>query len=198
MEHWKKVAWKGQGLGTSVYMSQQPLQIVNVSKDPRSQNLAFFARHRIVSYLSLPLAAKGTPLGILSLFTQQEHEFTRKEIDFISAVANQAAIAIQNFLLFAQVKDQSEKLRRALVEVESAKHELELDIFKRKEIEHALRESEARKTAILHSALDCIITIDHKGGILDFNPAAERTFGYSRAYALGKESSSRRRAPARI
>ena len=38
--------------------------------------------------------------------------------------------------------------------------------------------SESRKAAILHSALDCIITIDHEGRVLDFNPAAERTFGY--------------------
>ncbi|MGH7845642.1 MAG: PAS domain S-box protein [Candidatus Binatia bacterium] len=187
LERWKKVAWKGQGLGTSVYESQQPLQILNVNMDPRSQNRAFFARHGIVSYLSLPLAARGAPLGILSLFTQQEHEFTREEIDFISAAANQAAIAIQNSLLFKQVKDQSEKLQRALVEAETAKHELELDMFKRKEIEHALRESEARKTAILQSALDCIVTIDHDGAVLDFNPAAERTFGYSSAQAARKE-----------
>jgi PAS domain S-box-containing protein len=42
--------------------------------------------------------------------------------------------------------------------------------------EAALRRSEARKAAILKSALDCIITIDHEGRVVDFNPAAERTF----------------------
>jgi two-component system, cell cycle sensor histidine kinase and response regulator CckA len=51
----------------------------------------------------------------------------------------------------------------------------------------ALRESEARVAAILETALDCIITIDHIGRVLDFNPAAERTFGYSRAEAIGRE-----------
>jgi len=48
--------------------------------------------------------------------------------------------------------------------------------------------SEARKTAILATALDCIITIDHRGHIVEFNPAAERTFGYSRADALGRDT----------
>ena len=47
--------------------------------------------------------------------------------------------------------------------------------------------SEARKTAILNSALDCIMTIDDAGRITEFNPAAERTFGYSRDEVLGKE-----------
>jgi PAS domain S-box-containing protein len=51
----------------------------------------------------------------------------------------------------------------------------------------ALGQSEARKTAILDSALDCIMTIDHEGRITEFNPAAERTFGYRRDEVAGKE-----------
>lgn len=52
--------------------------------------------------------------------------------------------------------------------------------------ERALKDSEARKSAILEAALDSIVTMDHAGLITEFNPAAERTFGYSRAAALGK------------
>jgi two-component system, cell cycle sensor histidine kinase and response regulator CckA len=52
--------------------------------------------------------------------------------------------------------------------------------------EQALQESDARKGAILEAALDCIVSTDHTGSITEFNPAAERTFGYSRADALGK------------
>ena len=40
---------------------------------------------------------------------------------------------------------------------------------------------------ILESALDCIITIDHTGHVLEFNPAAERTFGYRHSEAIGRE-----------
>ena len=36
---------------------------------------------------------------------------------------------------------------------------------------------EARKSAILESALDCWITMDHQGRVVEFNPAAERVFG---------------------
>jgi len=43
----------------------------------------------------------------------------------------------------------------------------------------ALKESEARKSAIAKAALDCIITIDAQGMVIEFNPAAERTFGYT-------------------
>ena len=47
--------------------------------------------------------------------------------------------------------------------------------------------SETRKTAILETALDCIIAMDHHGRVVEFNPAAERTFGYRRADVLGEE-----------
>jgi len=51
----------------------------------------------------------------------------------------------------------------------------------------ALRASEARQAAILKSALDAIVTIDHEGCVLDFNPAAVAMFGYSREEAVGQE-----------
>lgn len=60
-----------------------------------------------------------------------------------------------------------------------------LDITERKKVDERLRASEALKGAILEAALDCIITIDHDSRIVEWNPAAERTFGYTRQAALG-------------
>lgn len=59
----------------------------------------------------------------------------------------------------------------------------------RKQAEHSLRQSEERMRAILDSALDCIITMDHHGRVAEFNPAAEKTFGYSREEAIGQSLS---------
>jgi PAS domain S-box-containing protein len=64
------------------------------------------------------------------------------------------------------------------------------DVTEQLAAENRLRESEARKTAILESALDCIVTIDHEGRVVEFNPAAERTFGYSRSDAVGQDMAS--------
>ncbi|MDP9004522.1 MAG: PAS domain S-box protein, partial [Verrucomicrobiota bacterium] len=50
----------------------------------------------------------------------------------------------------------------------------------------ALRVSEERMRSTIESALDCIVTIDERSVILDFNPAAERTFGYKREAVVGR------------
>ncbi|HKW09309.1 MAG TPA: ATP-binding protein [Gemmatimonadaceae bacterium] len=44
-----------------------------------------------------------------------------------------------------------------------------------------------RNAAVVEIALDCVITIDHDGRILEWNPAAERTFGHSRGAVLGRQ-----------
>jgi PAS domain S-box-containing protein len=52
--------------------------------------------------------------------------------------------------------------------------------------DRALRQSEERMRAVLESALDCVITMDHQGRVMEFNPAAEKTFGYRREQAIGQ------------
>jgi PAS domain S-box-containing protein len=61
-----------------------------------------------------------------------------------------------------------------------------VDVTATRLTQEALRSSEARKSAIFASAMDCVVTIDHEGLIVDFNPAAENTFGYRRDDVLGR------------
>jgi PAS domain S-box-containing protein len=61
-----------------------------------------------------------------------------------------------------------------------------LDVTEQKTAVDALADQSARTRAIVESAMDSIISIDHLGRLLDFNPAAERTFGYRRDEVLGR------------
>jgi two-component system sensor kinase FixL len=56
-------------------------------------------------------------------------------------------------------------------------------------LEQALAESESRKSAILESALDPIITVNAAGVITEFNRAAEQVFGHPRSRVLGTRPS---------
>jgi PAS domain S-box-containing protein len=60
------------------------------------------------------------------------------------------------------------------------------DITERKRSEEALRESEGRKSAIVESSLNCIVAADDQGRVIEYNSAAERTFGFRRQDILGK------------
>ncbi|HEY8141251.1 MAG TPA: PAS domain S-box protein, partial [Kofleriaceae bacterium] len=60
------------------------------------------------------------------------------------------------------------------------------EITDRKLAELAREEAERLRLAALEAALDCYIATDDRGRIIEFNAAAERTFGYSRAEAIGQ------------
>src|SRR5712691_9993062 len=75
-----------------------------------------------------------------------------------------------------------EQLEQTTVEMELLRLERELEQAK-----EALRASEARQAAVLEASLDGVITIDHLGRIVEFNPAAERLFGHRHADVLGKD-----------
>jgi PAS domain S-box-containing protein len=59
------------------------------------------------------------------------------------------------------------------------------DAVERAHIEKDLRDSEALKGAIVEAALDCVVTVTGDSRVIGWNPAAERTFGYTREAALG-------------
>ena len=64
---------------------------------------------------------------------------------------------------------------------------LRSDVSDRKRSEEGLQESEALKTGIIDSAMDCIIAVDDDGRVIEFNPAAEGCFGLTREQAIGRE-----------
>ena len=61
-----------------------------------------------------------------------------------------------------------------------------IDLTDRKSAELALKRSEARKDAVVRTALDAVIGMSHDGLVTEFNPAAETMFGWSRNEAIGK------------
>jgi len=83
----------------------------------------------------------------------------------------------------ATVLEQTVRLENALAILED--HATELA-----QSRQIVASSEARKAAVLETALDAIVTMDDDGRIVEFNPAAENMFGYSRNQAMGSPMAS--------
>jgi PAS domain S-box-containing protein len=57
----------------------------------------------------------------------------------------------------------------------------------RRRAEATTKASQEFKSAVLTSSMDCIVGMNHRGLVVEFNEAAERLFGYRRDDALGQE-----------
>lgn len=76
--------------------------------------------------------------------------------------------------------------RRLRMQADRAGRELEVESIQRQRSEVALHKSHENLRAIFETALDSIITMDHEGRIAEFNPSAERIFGYRRDEVIGR------------
>jgi len=90
-----------------------PVVAHNIQTDPRTLDPEFYRKQGLVSYLGVPLLIKGQVLGVLVFLTREEHRFTDEEIQFLSILAGQAAMAIHNARLHDQAKKQALELEKA-------------------------------------------------------------------------------------
>ena len=149
-----------------------------------------------VSIVPLPLGLQGE-IGVIIAAAQRPDFPLQTEALLLSVAANQASIGLHEARLRSQQNRVAAELDRQVsqrtAELAAANQELKRELAEKGLVEERLRReeselkrSEVRKAAILDSALDCIITIDHEGRITEFNPAAEQTFLYRRDEVLGK------------
>lgn len=89
----------GEGIAGTVFLERKPI-ITNLgSADPR-----FIAKEVLSNTKSLlcaPLIAKGEVIGVINI-TNKKHDklFNQKDLEFVTSLANQAAIAIDNAKLY--------------------------------------------------------------------------------------------------
>jgi PAS domain S-box-containing protein len=149
-----------------------------------------------VSIVPLPLGLQGE-LGVIVAAAERTDFPRQTEALLLSVAANQASIGLQEARLLSHQKRLASELDQRVVqrtaELATANEELKKEFAERRLVEERLgqeerelKRSEIRKAAIVDSALDCIVTIDHEGYITEFNPAAEHIFGYPREEVLGK------------
>ncbi|OGQ82923.1 MAG: hypothetical protein A3F90_00320 [Deltaproteobacteria bacterium RIFCSPLOWO2_12_FULL_60_19] len=113
-EEWRAGRWwGGRGSANIVFETRAPVMAPNIQADPRVLDLEFFRKHGLISYLGVPLLVKGECLGVLSVYTREEHEFAPDEVEYLTALAGQAAIAIDNAQLYERSERQGIELARS-------------------------------------------------------------------------------------
>jgi signal transduction histidine kinase/CheY-like chemotaxis protein len=121
-EEWRTQEKKAlSGRAKTVVDTKAPVIVGNVQTDPRTHNRSIYFKYGLVSYAGVPLVAKAQVLGILNVYTKEAHEFSDGEMEFLMTLADQAAIAIHNAQLYADM-ERSNKVKSEFLSVVS--HEL--------------------------------------------------------------------------
>lgn len=101
------------GRARQVLENKTPVMVRDVATDPATHDLETYRRSGIVSYIAVPLIVEGGAIGLLNLYTREDHPFADEEIEFLLILSGQAAIAIHN----AQLYQDNEQRRRVAEEL---------------------------------------------------------------------------------
>jgi len=110
----------GEGIVGLVAKERKPIIIPNVLKDPKYKEKELAKKEGLVSMLSVPMMVKRRVIGVVNCYTTIEYSFTKSDINLLSAVANQAAVAIENTELLVKTRVIQEELE-ARKKIEKAK-----------------------------------------------------------------------------
>jgi PAS domain S-box-containing protein len=139
-----------------VISSGQPLIANDPGSHPKSSGLPP-GHPPLHAFLGLPLHVGDELVGMAGL-SNREGGYDKRLLEALGPVVSAAGYMI----VVAR-----ERTNRIAAEVEASRGEL-------------LRDS------VVETALDCVIAMDHEGRIIEFNPAAEETFGWSRKEVMGQ------------
>jgi len=91
---------------------QEPVIIYDLSADPRLQmHRKSIGKHRLASYLGMPLVVEGRTIGIMHILTAAPKVFAPEDVEFFQTLAGQAAIAIRSAGLYQEVQMAEQKYR---------------------------------------------------------------------------------------
>ena len=107
----------GEGIAGIVARDNKPLCVLDVKEDSRYLNRDIAKKESLCSLASVPLTVKGRVIGVLNCYTSKKHVFTKPELNVLTALANQAAVAIENAELGLRARSAEEALTtRKLIE----------------------------------------------------------------------------------
>jgi GAF domain-containing protein len=101
-------------------LSGESSQLQDVTADSSFQYPSEAAQEGIVSVASVPLIAHGSPIGVLRVYSAERRTFKEDEMKFLTAVADLAALSIENARLYQVMRQNYEDTMNILWGAEPA------------------------------------------------------------------------------
>jgi sigma-B regulation protein RsbU (phosphoserine phosphatase) len=100
----------GEGLVGYAALHKEPVLVADVSQDPRYINMVPDVR----SELAIPMMLKDRCIGVLDLESPELDAFSKREVEILTVLASQAAVAIENARLYETVRANEIRLEKEM------------------------------------------------------------------------------------
>jgi signal transduction histidine kinase len=102
----------GEGIAGSVAESGKAVLLEDISTDPRTFSIDRVSTEGLKAFISVPLRAKDTVLGVLNVASHSSHHFTQDDMHLLHAIGDQVGVAIEEAELYNQLRKERENYRQ--------------------------------------------------------------------------------------
>ncbi|TET76322.1 MAG: GAF domain-containing protein [Dehalococcoidia bacterium] len=102
----------GEGIAGRVAQTGKAVLVEDISTDPRAAWLTLISTEGLKAFISVPLRAKDTVLGVLNVASRSPRSFTKDDMHLLHAIGDQVGVAIEQAELYDRLRKERENYRR--------------------------------------------------------------------------------------
>src|SRR5262245_39165342 len=103
-----------------VVEKRKPSMITNAEAYSHRKDKEFLREQGLACFLGIPMLSRDEIVGVLALYSRAPYNLSEQEIEFLTTLANRAAIAVQNAQVYQTALEHSAELGRAKVSLEKS------------------------------------------------------------------------------
>jgi signal transduction histidine kinase len=102
----------GEGIAGRVAQSGKAVLLEDISTDPRAAMQDLINTEGLKAFISVPLRARDTVLGVLNVTSREPHHFTKPDMHLLHAIGDEVGVAIEQSKLYEWLRKERENYRR--------------------------------------------------------------------------------------
>lgn len=173
----------GEGLIGSCIQEKQIIHLTEIPED-FIEITSGLGDARPTTILIVPMLVNDEIFGAIEIASFSA--FAEHEIGFVEKIGENVASSVSGIRINMKTTILANKARQQSEELASQEEELRQNMEEMQATQDSLQESQSKAMMVFNGALDGIITINRNGIIDQFNPAAERMFGYAANEITGR------------